>query len=163
MITIDTHRKTKDGKVIQGCSHTSIILNHKERNAIIMKSVADLRKFDFDSIACCGTSGLLVVPQIAEILDKHIVVIRKPNDKRYSIFDIEGVTPYRYIIVDDLTCSGNTLKLIKKTLKNECPRSICVGAYFYMPNECAYAGSDGSKLFLRDFGIPALNPFPQRT
>lgn len=163
MITIDTHRKTKDGKVIQGCSHTSLILNHKERNSIVMKAVIELRKFDFDSIVCSGTSGLLVVPQIAEILDKHIVVIRKPSEKRYSIFEIEGVTPHRYIIVDDLVCSGNTVKLINKTLHNECPRSKCVGAYFYMPHECAYAGEEGSKLFLRDFGIPALNPFPQRT
>jgi adenine/guanine phosphoribosyltransferase-like PRPP-binding protein len=163
MITIDTHRKTKDGKVIQGCSHTSIILNHKERNAIVMKAVADLRKLSFDSIVCSGTSGLLVVPQIAEILDKHIIVVRKPSEKRYSIFEIEGVTPHHYIIVDDLICSGSTIKLIKKTLHNECPRSICVGAYFYMPHECAYVGEDGSKLFLREYGIPALNPFPQRT
>jgi len=30
--TIDDHRKTSDGKYIQGCSHTSQVLNHKVRN-----------------------------------------------------------------------------------------------------------------------------------
>ena len=163
MFTIDSHRKTNDGKVIQGSSHTSIILNHQYRNKIIMDAVKDLRNYNFDSIACCGTSGLMVVPQIAEVLDKHIVVVRKPDDKRYSVFDIEGVAPYHYIIVDDLTCSGTTVKLIQNTLHNECPRSICVGAYFYLPDECNYFGKEGSKLFKRDFGFPALNSFPQRT
>lgn len=163
MFAVDNHRKMIDGKIIQGCSHTSILLNHKDRNRIVMRAVQDLRKYDFDSIACCGTSGLLVVPQICEILNKHIVVIRKPSDKRYSNFDIEGVVPYRFVIVDDLVCSGRTVKLIKNILYNESPRSICVGAYFYLPEECAYSGVSGSTLFKRDFGIPALNSFPQRT
>lgn len=163
MFTIDSHRKMSDGKIIQGCPHTSLLLNHKNRNKIIMKAVSDLRNYDFDTIVCCGTSGLLVAPQISEILDKHIVVIRKPSEKRYSDFDIEGVTPYRYIIVDDLVCSGWTVKLIKNTLYEESPRSLCVGAYFYLPEECAYSGHSGSILFKRDFGIPALNLLPQRT
>jgi adenine/guanine phosphoribosyltransferase-like PRPP-binding protein len=163
MFTIDSHRKMSDGKIIQGCSHTSLLLNHKNRNKIIMKAISDLRDYDFDTIVCCGTSGLLVAPQISEILDKHIVVIRKPSEKRYSNFDIEGVTPYRYIIIDDLVCSGWTIKLIKNTLYEESPRSLCVGAYFYLPEECAYNGHSGSILFKRDFGIPALNLLPQRT
>lgn len=162
---IDEFRRTDDGKIIQGASHTSVVLGHKNRNKIIIKAVCDLRKISntFDSIACCGTSGLLVVPQIAEILDKHIVIVRKRSDKRYSVFNVEGVVPYRYVIVDDLVCSGNTIKLIKNTIHDECPRSICVGAYFYIPEECAYSHQEGSKLFKRDFGIPALNPFPERS
>jgi len=162
---IDRFRRTEDGKIIQGASHTSMILGHKNRNKIIIQTICDLRKISdtFDSIACCGTSGLMVVPQIAEILDKHIVIVRKSSDKRYSVFDMEGVVPYRYIIIDDLVCSGRTIRLIKNTIHNECPRSICVGAYFYIPEECAYSGDSGSKLFKRDFGIQALNPFPVRT
>ena len=68
-----------DGKVIQGCAHTSLILNHKTRNKIIIKAVCNLRKIrdEFDTIVCCGVSGLMVVPQIAELLDKHILVVRK--------------------------------------------------------------------------------------
>lgn len=161
---IDQYRQTGN-RIIQGASHTARVLGHKNRNKIIIKTVCDLRKISdqFDSIVCCGTSGLLVVPQIAEILDKHIVIVRKPSDKRYSVFDMEGVVPYRYVIVDDLVCSGNTIKLIKNTIHEECPRSICVGAYFYIPEECAYSHEEGSKLFQRDFGIPALNSFPART
>jgi adenine/guanine phosphoribosyltransferase-like PRPP-binding protein len=161
---LDDFRRTPDGKIIQGASHTCRVLNHKVRNKAIIKAVCDLRKISdqFDSIACCGISGLMVVPQIAELLDKHIVVIRKKNDKCYSEFPMEGVVPFRYIIVDDLVCSGSTIKYIKNTIYEDCPKAYCVGVYCYMPEECAYT-SDTIKLFERDFRTTLLNPAPVRT
>ena len=98
---LDDFRRMPDGKVIQGASHTCRVLNHKVRNKAIIKAVCDLRKItkEFDSIACCGVSGLMVVPQIAEILNKHIVIIRKQGQS-YSTFSMEGVTPFRYVIID---------------------------------------------------------------
>jgi orotate phosphoribosyltransferase len=159
MLSIDDHRKMADGKVIQGCSHTSLVLNHKERNKIIIKAVCKLRKIsdEFDTIACCGISGLLVVPQIAELLNKHILIIRK-NEKCYSEFRMEGVAPFRYVVVDDLICSGSTVKRIKNTIKDDHPRARCVGVYCYMPEETAYKPDrDGSKLCEHDLGMPLLN------
>jgi adenine/guanine phosphoribosyltransferase-like PRPP-binding protein len=157
---LDDFRRMPDGKVIQGASHTCRVLNHKVRNKAIIKAVCDLRKIakEFDSIACCGVSGLMVVPQIAEILNKHIVIIRKQGQS-YSTFSMEGVTPFRYVIIDDLICSGETVKYIKNTIYEECPKSKCIGLYCYMPEECAYT-SKTSKLFERDFGMPLLNPCP---
>jgi len=151
-------RRTEHG-IIQGASHTCHVLNHKARNKIIIKAVCDLRKIadSFDSIACCGVSGLMVVPQIAELLNKNIVVVRK-GERCYSEFHTEGAAPFRYIILDDLICSGGTVKYIKKTLKEEYPRSTCVGVYCYLPKETAYrACEEGSKLCQRDLGIPLLN------
>ena len=156
---VENIRKTETGEVIQGSSHTCHVLNHKVRNKIIIKAVCDLRKISdsFDSIACCGVSGLLVVAQVAELLNKHIIVVRK-GEKCYSEFRTEGVAPFRYIILDDLICSGNTVKYIKKVLKEEYRRSQCVGVYCYLPNETAYRPNEqGSKLCERDLGIPLLN------
>ena len=155
---IENVRKTDHG-IIQGASHICHVLNHKARNKIIIKAVCDLRKISetFDSIACCGVSGLMVVPQIAELLNKNIVVVRK-GEKCYSEFRTEGAAPFQYIILDDLICSGGTVRHIKKTLKEEYSRSICVGAYCYLPNETAYRNcEEGSKLCKRDLGIPLLN------
>jgi adenine/guanine phosphoribosyltransferase-like PRPP-binding protein len=156
---LDDFRRTTDGKIIQGASHTCRVLNHKIRNKTIIKAVCDLRKISnqFDSIACCGVSGLMVVPQIAELLNKHIVIIRKPGQS-YSTFNMEGVTPFRYVIIDDLICSGETVKYIRNTIHEECPKSRSIGLYCYMPEECAYTEKT-SKLFERDFGMPLLNPF----
>lgn len=157
---IENIRKTESGQYIQGSSHTCHVLNHKIRNKIIIKAVCDLRKISdsFDSIACCGVSGMMVVPQIAELLNKNIVVVRKEGDKCYSEFRTEGVAPFRYIILDDLICSGKTVKHIKKVLKSEYSRSVCQGVYCYLPNETAYRNTEeGSKLCQRDLGIPLLN------
>ena len=163
-MSIEDFRLTKDGKVIQGASHTCKVLNHKVRNGIIIKAVCDLRKIkdSFDSIVCCGISGLMVAPQIAELLDKHIVVIRKAKEKCYSDFPMEGVTPFRYIIIDDLVCSGSTIKHIKNTIYEDTPKAQCIGVYCYMPEECAYR-EDTIKLFERDFRTLLLNPAPAKT
>ena len=152
--------RNTDGGIIQGASHTCHVLNHKIRNKIIIKAVCDLRKIsnEFDSIACCGVSGLMVVPQISELLNKNIIVIRKEGEKCYSEFRTEGVSPFRYIILDDLICSGFTINNIKKVLKEEYRRSICMGVYCYLPSETAYTpDKEGSKICQRDLGIPLLN------
>lgn len=157
---VDEFRRTDSGKIIQGASHTCRVLNHRNRNKIIIKAVCDLRKISnqFDSIVCCGVSGLVVAPQVCELLDKNLVIVRKKNEERYSHFAVEGVNPTTYIILDDLVCSNNTIKHIIKTIKEESTRSICIGAYFYIPEECAYRNNaDGAKLFHRDLQIRLLN------
>lgn len=157
---IEDVRKTDSGKYIQGASHTCHVLNHKERNKIIIKAVCDLRKIidQFDSIVCCGVSGLMVVPQIAELLNKNILIVRKKDEKRYSDFRSEGVAPFRYVVIDDLVCSGTTIKYINKVISEEYSRARCIGIYCYLPNECAYhADSEGSKLCERDLKAPLLN------
>ena len=160
VLTMQTEdvRCTEHG-IIQGASHTCHVLNHKNRNKIIIKAVCDLRKISdsFDSIACCGVSGLMVVPQIAELLNKNIVVVRK-GEKCYSKFLTEGAAPFRYIILDDLICSGTTVKHIKNIIKDEYARARCVGLYCYLPDECAYRpNSNSAKDFERHYGFPFLN------
>jgi adenine/guanine phosphoribosyltransferase-like PRPP-binding protein len=161
---IEDFRQTEDGKIIQGAAHTCRVLNHKNRNKIIIKAVCDLRKIadTFDTIACCGVSGLMVVPQIAELLNKNIVIIRKPDEKRYSDFYIEGVSPFRYIIVDDLICSGDTLKWIRQAIYEDNPKAICNGLYCYLPDECAYT-KETEKLFSQRYRTILLNPAPLKT
>lgn len=159
-MTIENVRKTVDGKYIQGSSHTCHVLNHKSRNKIIIKAVCNLRKISdsFDSIACCGVSGLVVAPQVCEILNKNLIIVRKYNENRYSDFSVEGANPGRYVILDDLVCSGKTLKHIISSIKEESIRSICLGAYFYLPKDCAYRMDEtGAKIFKRDLGISLLN------
>lgn len=164
MTTSEVNR-TEDGKYIQAASHTCHVLNHKVRNKIIIKAVCDLRKISdtFDSISCCGASGMMVVPQIAELLHKNIVLVRK-DEKCYSEHHVEGVAPFRYVIVDDLICSGSTIRNIKNKIKKEYPRAICMGIYCYLPHETSYRDDEaGSKLCQRELGAPLLNLCPVRT
>lgn len=157
-VTTLAKRKTKDGKWIQGCDHTAALLNPKTRNKIIFDCINNLKKYnlDFDTIACCGTSGLLVVPQITEILEKNILVVRKKNEKRYSPFQYEGPVPNNYLIIDDLICSGSTIKHILKTIKEDCPNSECIGVYCFMKEKCAYSFDGGNDLCKKHIGIRYL-------
>ena len=152
---LDEFRRNDDGSIIQGAAHTSRILNHKYRNKIIINAYSYLNKLDiyYDSIACCGTSGLMVVPQIAELLNKNIIVVRKNKDG-YSDFMVEGAATNLYIIIDDLICSGGTVKHIIKNIRRETPRSKCVGVYCYMPEESSYRNCP--EYCKRDLGIPYL-------
>ena len=157
-ISIDNlvHRRTADGKWMQGCEHTTVLLNHAKRNSFINKAIINLESItnEFDTIACCGTSGLLVVAKIAELLDKNILIIRKKNESKYSPFLYEGVIPEKYIIIDDLICSGNTVKHILNTIKNESPNSICIGVYVFLKDKCAYRNDN--TLCKKDLGIQYL-------
>jgi adenine/guanine phosphoribosyltransferase-like PRPP-binding protein len=152
---LDEFRRTPDGKVIQGCSHTSRILSHKYRNKIIMNTYAALKKYDkeYDAIACMGVSGIMVVPQIAELLNKNIIVVRKQVD-RYSDFMVEGAYTNKYIIIDDLICSGGTVKAIIKNIKEEIPQAKCIGVWSYMKDQCAYRKIP--KYCKRDLGVTYL-------
>ena len=139
----------------EGCEHTRLVLDHKNRTKMVMNTIKDLREYDFDSIVCCGTSGLLVAPQVCEILNKEIVVVRKDHEKRYSPFIIEGVLGSRFIFLDDLVCSGATLKYVIKNLKEEHPYAKCLGAYCYMKDKCGY--KNAPDIFYKEFGIDYLN------
>lgn len=158
--TVDDHRKTQDGRIIQGASHTSVILNHKHRNKIIVETYAriarliDKQNLYFDAIACCGTSGLMVAPNVAHLLKKNIIVVRKQIDG-YSDFMVEGANTHQYIILDDLVCSGSTIRHIIKTIKKDTPRSKCVGVYSYMPDQCAY--QKAPECCQRELGVAYLN------
>ena len=104
----------------------------------------------------------MVVPQVAELLNKNIVLIRKKDEKRYSNFTIEGAKPSRYIILDDLICSGDTFRHIQRSIRKEYNQTQCIGLYCYMPQECAYTEKN-IKLFEKDFGTTLLNPLSART
>lgn len=139
----------------EGCWHTRVVLNHKNRNQIVMNTIKGLRDYDYDSIVCCGTSGILVAPQVCEILDKEIVIVRKDHEKRYSPFVIEGILGNRFVFLDDLVCSGGTLRHVIKNIKEEHFYAKCVGVYCYMKNQCGY--KNVPDLFYRDFGVEYLN------
>ncbi len=155
MQELDEFRRNDDGSIIQGSSHTSRILNHKYRNKIIMSTYSYLNKLNiqYDAIACCGTSGLMIVPQIAELLKKNIIVVRK-DLKGYSKFYVEGPYTKKYIIIDDLICSGNTIKHILKSIDKESSRSKCMGVYCYIPEESAY--KNYPEYCERDLGVRYL-------
>lgn len=97
-----------------------------------------LKKFEFDAIAFRGTSGSAVAFPLSYELGIPLLYVRK-NDNSHHCSFIEGfVDCKRYVIIDDIVCSGETIKIIRNTIQNpdgfwgkrsSIPQ--CVGAIFY--------------------------------
>ena len=89
---------------------------------------------DYDVILVSGASGLLVGPIVSHLLEKPIGIIRKNQDKepRHSWREYEGLEHYwKYVVVDDLIDSGETLKRIVDVAHYRNPNSVCAGLVMY--------------------------------
>ncbi len=69
---------------------------------------------DFDTIACRGTSGLIVAPILSHVFDKNLTVVQKKSTRRHSLSIVDGFRGGEYVIVDDFIESGKTVKAIIK-------------------------------------------------
>lgn len=72
-------------------------------------------RIDFDAIAFRGMSGALIAPSIAVKLHKALIMVRKEKEFSHSPYTVEGYHssyPFKYIIIDDLICSGETIRTI---------------------------------------------------
>jgi len=124
-------------------NHTSYlkqVVPTTERKKTVNKAVRRLRKMlkdgeiEFDAIAFMGMSGALVAPTIAARLDKEIIMVRKGgvDPPTHSKHEVEGNhhsdTPIKYVVVDDIIFSGNTMKYMLNAIG---PEHKCVGHYLY--------------------------------
>jgi len=67
---------------------------------------------DTETLVGTGLSGALVVPRLAEALGMAWAIVRKPNDGTHSSYSVEGELSGRWVFVDDLISSGETLRRV---------------------------------------------------
>jgi adenine/guanine phosphoribosyltransferase-like PRPP-binding protein len=115
------------------------------------------KKTPFAYIAASGVSGITVGSAIAYVLKKNLIVVRKPVEMEkedrdweecdrlgysHSNMSVEGYplnVSFNYIIVDDLICSGNTMRRISDSILAKNHRAIRVGYYLYIGHTFNYA------------------------
>ena len=92
---------------------------------------------EFDAIAFTGVSGALCAPIVAFLLDKPLIVVRKPDDKStHSTLRVEGDrSASTYIIVDDFVATGRTIGTIVAAIRAWNPESTCVGVATTKPSQ----------------------------
>ena len=109
-------------------------LDPKHLKDFFQKAPAVLRQFQFEAIAFRGISGALVAPTLAHLMDKSLIVVRKPRlvEESHSFERVEGDhAATRYLLVDDFTNSGNTLRAILTDVHRFNPFARCIGMLFY--------------------------------
>lgn len=111
---------------------------HVENREVVMKNLQAILNDPRNNIpqdaaiAVRGVSGLLIGPTLAFLTKRPLLVIRKKGDGSHSNLDIEGdVTVKSYIVVDDFTCSGNTVVTIVESMYRAVPEAKFVGVLTY--------------------------------
>lgn len=69
------------------------------------KALADV---EYDTIVGTGMSGGIVIPQLARLLKKHPLIIRKEGVDTHAMYPAVGKLGHRWIFVDDFIGSGAT-------------------------------------------------------
>jgi orotate phosphoribosyltransferase len=120
-------------------SYLATVLLPDLRKIVIAELVKRLKSFGlgkFDTIAFRGMSGALIVPVIADKLQKAMIFVRK-GETNHSDYQVEGNKKVsKYIIIDDLIFSGGTihsiLDKVNDCMNDEGGRTIkCVGIFLY--------------------------------
>jgi orotate phosphoribosyltransferase len=95
-----------------------------------------LRDKKFKNVNCivgCGLSGTPLASIVAHKLGKMLTIIRK-GEKAHTSFEIEGIPVHdnmRYVIIDDLISSGDTIKRINNVIHKEVYDAEFVGLLLY--------------------------------
>lgn len=104
------------------------LIRIEEVKKTIRRSKALLKRYDFDTIAFRGMSGALIAPHLALALNKHLILVRKNITDTHSEHTVEGNKgSLRYVIVDDLIATGNTVRTILDAVHVFAPKAICIG------------------------------------
>lgn len=104
-----------------------------------------LKTIQCDTLVGRGFSGAIAVALLAQRWSKHWAVVRKPNDGTHSEYKIEGEIGERWLFVDDLLSSGQTLANTMIAVRDEWKR--------YMQGP---AGSETEKLYPQPEFVGAL-------
>lgn len=91
------------------------------------------RSLQYDGIVVSGVSGLVVGPQLAGLLGKHLAYVRKYNELTKNDSAVQGFVGDRWVFVDDFVSSGRTFANVCADVRKLNRKTTCVGILQYVP------------------------------
>lgn len=108
----------------------------------VERCVKRLQGVQFDAIAFTGMSGATVAPVVAFEMGKSMIPVRKRDNAHEPNGAVVPVGNYRYVIVDDMSATGDTIRQIMRSVSDadetRYPRGSageCVGIVYYAYEE----------------------------
>src|SRR5574338_1153348 len=134
-----TRKKGRDFKSLSFSSVETIILHttissylESAFNPNLIKFARkELRKIEFDTLIGVGLSGSIVVPLLANKLNKYFAIVRKENDSNHAEYSIEGSIGNKWIFVYDFIDSGDTFHYVKNKVDIYCNNTYFIGVFLY--------------------------------
>jgi adenine/guanine phosphoribosyltransferase-like PRPP-binding protein len=118
---------------IKCASYLTYALKPELRRGTVFHIIRIFKYFDFDAIAFRGLSGALVAPIVAMEMDKTLLAVRKTIEDCHSGLMVEGdYAARRYLILDDMISTGQTVHDIIKEIRIAIPYAKCLGVLPYL-------------------------------
>ena len=121
------------------------------------------KKLKFDAVAFSGSSGCAIAFYVASKYCIPLIYVRKAKEESHGSrveCNYQG-NIRKYLIVDDFISSGNTIKYIRKTIKQhagrnrtECPEPVGIFVYdpCYEEQDDAEESFDSLKIYTGCYG-----------
>jgi adenine/guanine phosphoribosyltransferase-like PRPP-binding protein len=111
-----------------GAQYLERFTNPEKLAQRINMAVRALQGHEFDCVAFTGMSGMLIGPPVALQMGKTFLMVRKDYDTSHSSMYVEGdYAARRYVILDDFSETGNTIRRIKDSIQDCSPDAKCIG------------------------------------
>lgn len=128
--------------MILSTDYLTSVLNQEKRRLIInhIQNFLQKNEVQFDSFVGRGVSGISIASMLSFVMDKGLITVRKDDDGSHSSHKVEGVDilgENRLIIIDDLVCSGTTIKEIISKVTYCCENNRHMGR----PLKCKILGA----------------------
>lgn len=88
-------------------------------------------KAHFDTIVCCGTSGITVGLRMADQLNCNLFIARKESEHTHHNGLGAGIIGDRWLFVDDFFATGNTFRRAHRCARIVNPEAILIGGLFW--------------------------------
>ena len=115
-----------------------VFKNKKKVASFLTQATKLVKQYNFEAFAFRGMSGALIAPLLAYKANKTMIMVRKPKPYNDQCYDhsrqrVEGDSAAkRYIIIDDIRCTGRTIQDIIERVSEFAPRARCLGMIMYM-------------------------------
>lgn len=93
-----------------------------------------LGRFDYDTLAFQGASGIGISMILAHLLHKEVILVRKVGEPRHGspMYPVEGFKEAkRYFIIDDMIATGSTVAQVIRGMRKIAPAAELVGILLY--------------------------------
>lgn len=131
--------------------HYEKYFNGARLNKLVEQIKTTIDSIDFDTIAVCGISGLLVGAPLASVMGKRLLVVRKPSEPTRAVeeitrfgfdsatveqmqntFRVSGFgSDQKILLLDDHISSGVTMNFMVAAINRQCTNPSFRGVVLY--------------------------------